>query len=288
MLKSKNLDQFYTNPIVSDKLVGIVKDILPIQFKNNFLEPSAGTGNFIDSLKKHGVKSSKIEAYDIEPKSDKIIKKNYFNLKKRFSKKRIIIGNPPFGKRGKLALDFLNKGLEESPYVAMIFPNIFNRYSIQKKINENAKLIYSKSLNEDSFILNDKSYSVKCVFQIWTTKLSNKKNLRIKNAPKIRHKDFQTWIHNNTKQTLKYFDKKKYKWDIAVHRQGYYDYNLKITNPNDLIKNRQYFFIKANSKKILKKIEKIDFTKLSKTNTQVYGFSTFDFVNEYINISKER
>ncbi len=281
MNNSKKLDQFYTNPFISDKLVLIIKNLLPSQFKKNFLEPSAGTGNFINSIKKAGVIDKKITAYDIDPKIKNIHKKDYLKEKIKFSNDRIIIGNPPFGKRGRLALEFLNKGLMESPFVAMILPNIFNRYSVQKNINQKAKLIYSKKIPENAFILNDKEYGVKCVFQIWTTELTYADDLRIKTPPAIRHEDFQTWIHNNTKATLKYFNQNLYQWDFAVHRQGYYNYNELITNPRNLVKNRQYFFIKAKNKKVLETIKKIDFDHLSKTNTQVYGFSTSDFVREY-------
>ncbi len=106
----------------------------------------------------------------------------------------------------------------------------------------------------------------------------NLKDERIIAPPKIRHNDFITYIHNNTPHTLKYFNKEKYQWDFAVVRQGFYDYNEKITNANLLIKNRQYFFIKAHSKEALMIIHKIDFNKLAHKNTQVLGFSTYDFV----------
>ncbi len=279
--KNKNLDQFYTNPLISDKLVRLIKELIPSAFENNFLEPSAGTGNFLKSLQKLKVPRKKMLAYDLDPQAIKIIKQDYLTLNLKHSKKRTIIGNPPFGKRGKLALSFLNKGLTEAKYVAFILPNIFNRYSVQKQILKDAKLIFYKALPENSFILNDKEYGVKCVFQIWTKEITYNNNFRIMFPPQIRHDDFQTWIHNNTKDTLKYFNKDDYHWDFAVHRQGYYDYNLKIIDPKKLIKNRQYFFIKAKNKKVLKDIEKIDFVKLSKTNTQVYGFSTSDFVKAY-------
>lgn len=282
-MEKKELDQFYTNPLIAEELIKDLKQFFPKKFEFQFLEPSAGTGNFITALKKLNVTKANIFAYDLEPKADGIKKQDYLKLNLAFSKNLTIIGNPPFGKRGKLALQFLNKGLKEAPVVAMIFPNIFNRYSLQKHVNKNAKLIFSKQIQENAFILNDREYKVKCVFQIWTTELVYSKNLRILEPPKIRHKDFQTWIHNNTKATLKYFDKKKYKWNFAVHRQGYYDYSKNIFQPEQLRKNRQYFFIKAVNKEVLTLIrKKIDFTKLAKTNTQVLGFSTSDFVKEYI------
>ncbi len=275
------LDQFYTKSSISDEIVKTILELLPSAKKWKYIEPSAGTGNFINSLIKQNISSQKIKAYDLDPKAKGIIKTNYLTKKIKFVEERIIIGNPPFGKRGKKALKFLNKALNESPYVAMIFPNMFNRYMIQKQININAKLIHSQQLPNNSFILNGKEYVVRCVFQIWTTKTTYAKDLRIKKAPQIRHLDFQTWIHNNTKNTLKYFDKKKYGWDFASYRQGYYNYKEIITDPKDLVKNRQYFFIKAKNKKILNILKKIDYDKLSQSNTQIKGFSTSDFVKEY-------
>lgn len=284
--KINTLDQFYTNPLVSDVLVKKTIELFPSVTDANFLEPSAGTGNFIESLIQNKIKKQKIMALDLEPRAKetlgvKIEKANYFEkvIKKN---NLVIIGNPPFGSRGDLALKFLNKALKESNIVAMILPNIFNRYSLQSKVDQSAKLVYSQQLKEKSFILDDKSYGVKCVFQIWTKNINTySKDLRIKEKPIIKHSDFETWIHNNTKQTLKYFDKNKYKWDFAVVRQGFYDYNEKITNPKKLIKNRQYFFIKYNNSEAKKVINEISFEKLSKTNTQVLGFSTSDFVKEY-------
>ncbi|AXE60960.1 SAM-dependent methyltransferase [[Mycoplasma] phocae] len=290
MKKNNNkLDQFYTNPLICNHLVEVVKKLIPNQLDHEILEPSAGTGNFIDALIDIAkVKRRHIIAYDIEPKADNIEKKDYLKENIIFSDKRFVIGNPPFGYRGKLALEFLNKALSEANYVAMILPNIFQRYSIQKQVNKNAKLIYVETLGDDSFIVNDRKYDVKCVFQIWTIENTSDSDMRIKEAPAIRHQDFKTFIHNNTENTLKYFDKSKYKWDFAVHRQGYYDYNLKITNPKKLIKNRQYFFVKVINDQAWDIINKIDFKKLSKSNTQVYGFSTTDFVEEYKRLKGEK
>lgn len=285
-MKGNSLDQFYTNPIVANEIVKKFLSLLPEERNNNFVEPSAGTGNFIEALIKNGVPTNKITAFDIDPKNQensgvKINQLDYLNTKISFASNRTIIGNPPFGHRGKIALEFLNKCLLEANTVAMILPNIFCRYSIQCKVNESARLVYSKPIKENSFLINDKSYGVKCVFQIWTNKPVWSENLRIKTKPLNRHKDFTTWIYNNTKETMKYFSKDTYKWDFAVVRQGFYNYNEKITNPNDLNKKRQYFFIKANSQEALDIINKIDFQKLSRTNTQVLGFSTTDFVREY-------
>ena len=63
------LDQFYTNPKVSNKLVKEIFRFVPEQYLNKFIEPSAGSGNFIDSLLLCGIDRKDILAYDIDPKT---------------------------------------------------------------------------------------------------------------------------------------------------------------------------------------------------------------------------
>ncbi len=98
-MESKTLDQFYTNPLISDELVNLVKNKLPSAFDNDILEPSAGTGNFIKSLLNIGVKQWQISAYDLDPKSDNIIKQDYFKVCIPYLSERIVIGNPPLWKK---------------------------------------------------------------------------------------------------------------------------------------------------------------------------------------------
>ena len=285
---NNKLDQFYTNPIVCLELVKIIKKLFEFSFKEfYFIEPSAGCGNFLDALNKLKIKDKNIKAYDIEPKEDKrIIQKDYLKTKLEFSKKNLVVGNPPFGKRGDKALAFLNKALNEANIVCFILPNIFKRYSIQSKVNQNAKLIFSINLPEDSFLVNDKAYNVGCVFMIWTNEKFKTflPDLRLKRNMNADLEGLKTYIHNNTKNTLKYFDKEKYQWDFAVVRQGFYDYSEKIYDPKKLYKNRQYMFFVIKNEIMRKYIEEIDFVQLSKNNTSTPGFSKSDVIDKIIEL----
>lgn len=279
------LDQFYTNPKITDYLVHVIHKLFILK-DYTFIEPSAGTGNFIDSLYKIGVDvENYVKAYDLEPKSNsQIIKADFLNI--NFSKdnfeKTITIGNPPFGKRGVLALKFLNKSLEHSSIVGMILPMTFNRYSMQKQINKNCQLIHSEELETNSFLVNDREYNIRTIFQIWINQNVKvfRSDIRLKEPLKNKISSLETFIHNNTKQTLKYFNKEKYQWDFAIPRQGYYDYSKKITDEKELKKNVQYLFIKCNNPYLNKYLEKIDFVKLSKKNTLTLGFSNTDLIKE--------
>ncbi|APJ38693.1 hypothetical protein [Mycoplasmopsis pullorum] len=285
-MKKNNFDQFYTNPIIANELVNLVNNLLNLKDKN-FFEPAGGTGNFISALEQAGVDVKKqVKAWDVEPKGNYLIHKQDFLtldisefIKNR--KNNIVITNPPFGFKGDLAIKFLNKCLDFCDVVCMILPRSFKRYQTQSKIKDTAKLIFSIDLEENAFLVNNREYDVKCVFQIWVNQnfkcLASDQRKRSNN---LKIDDLKLFIHNNTKNTLKYFQKDVYEWNFAVHRQGYYDYSLKITNPKDLVQNRQYLFIKTNNQYLLSLINQIDFNKLAQRNTAILGFSNSDLIDE--------
>ena len=291
----KELDQFYTNPLTAKKLTSIfTEEIKNLGYqKINFLEPSAGTGNFLTAIreisKNNSFVSKKILAFDIEPKSEKenIIKTNFLKvsltkyLKKTEKNNYVVIGNPPFGKKGKLALNFVNKIAKYIDTIGFILPLTFRRWSIHSKLNKDLQLIYDINLEPNSFLANDKIYSLNACFQIWTKRKNGQKDLRIKERPITKHPDFEMYLHNNTQPTLKYFQKDKYNWDFAVVRQGFYDYNQKIETEKQLFKNRQYIFFKSKNEVAKQKLLQLDFTKLAQKNTITPGFGKHDVVVAY-------
>lgn len=283
-MKKDFLDQYYTKEDVSLKCCYTLENKLNkyIDFaKVKIVEPSAGTGSFVNSAKKVFGDDSDIIAYDKDPKADFIIKEDFLKLTLEFKKNVITIGNPPFGKRSNLAISFFNKVSEFSEVIAFIVPLQFNKYSVQNRLNKDFKLIFSENLKEDSFIHKNKSYKIRCCFQIWTKIDTTYENLRILKAPETSHPDFEMYQHNNTKETLKFFNKDTYKWDFAVPRQGFYDYSLKINDPKELKKNIQYIFFKAKNQKVKNRLLKIDFNELSKKNTTIPGFGKADLVEYY-------
>ena len=295
MTKFNNFDQFYTNPLTAKKLTSIfTEEIKKLgYYKARFIEPSAGTGNFCQAVKElnktDSFVSKKILAFDLQPKSnkEKIIKTNFLTLdwKKYLSKSNqknyVVIGNPPFGKRGKLAMDFINKSVEKVETIGFVLPLTFRRWSIQSQLNKKLKLIYDINLEPNSFLYQDKVYALNTCFQIWTKRKNNYPDLRIKEKPITKHSDFEMYLHNNTQPTLRFFRKDKYNWDFAVVRQGFYDYTEKIEKKKELFKNRQYIFFKSKNEGIRQKLLQIDFSKLAQKNTIIPGFGKHDVVMAY-------
>lgn len=271
-------DQFYTKQEVANACFLTIKQEFPQLLENSkILEPSAGTGIFVEAFLNSGIDKNNILAYDIESKHPLIIEKVF--LKTDFSGENMIaIGNPPFGKRSKLAIEFFNHCAKFCHSIAFIVPVQFQKYGVQKCLNKDFYLIYDKLLNPTSFENNGKDLTVRCCFQIWT-KNEGWEDLQIKEAPPISHKDFTMYLYNNTPTALKYFD---YDWDFAVPRQGFYNYSLRITNKNELNPKIQYMFFKGNTPVITQRLKDLDFEKLSLNNTTIKGYGKADVVKEYI------
>ncbi len=285
--KAKELDQFYTKDSVAEGSLKIGLDVLKkLGYKLDetaFLEPSAGAGAFVRALKKVGAK--KVYSFDIDPKHNYIKKLDFLtqDLSKTLPdrSKLVAVGNPPFGKRARLAIGFVNRCLTYADTVIFILPLQFDKFSAQKQILKNAKLVYKAKLDWDSFTFKGDDYEVRCCLQIWTTRNSKFADLRIRSAPHTSHADFEMWQYNNTREAEKYFDKTAYGWHFAVPRQGYKDYSIKESDPSKLDRRTQWIFFKANNKRALANLHKLDFHKLSHKNTSTPGFGKADVVEEY-------
>ena len=88
-------DKYYTSPELAEYCVRKTEEIIGKENITEYLEPSAGSGVFLDFLNKPYL------AYDIEPEDykNRIVKADYLSLDLEYKKGRCVIGNPPFGSR---------------------------------------------------------------------------------------------------------------------------------------------------------------------------------------------
>ena len=300
MKHNKGLDQFFTKSDVASICYNVARKTLANTVdldRIQFLEPSAGSGSFYDVLPKGYItfrakKYRRRLGYDIDPKKWYIKQKDFLlePIEKELllpSENIIVIGNPPFGKRSRLAVAFFNKAGEYSNTISFIVPLQFRKWSVQSKLDTSFRLIRESCLDKNSFVFNGKDYSVRTVFQVWTRLKTKHKNLRILTKPAVVHTDFDMWQYNNTDATVKYFDKNKYNWDFAVVRQGFYNYRELIIKPENMSLKKQWIFFRAGNKKTLTRLKKLDFEKLASKNTSIPGFGKADVVEEYSRIYGE-
>ena len=278
------MDQFYTQRQVAaecwNKLVPILRD-LGFDERVTFIEPSAGDGSFYDLLP-----PGQRAGFDIDPRHPEIVERDFLcghdGLLKTPDSNSVVVGNPPFGKRGKLAVAFFCKAAQEADTIAFILPVIFRKHFIHKQLPSDFRWIYSMPLPRSSFrTIEGKDHSVNTEFQIWTRRDSNHSNLRLVTPPPIRHNDFVMWQYNNTSQALKVFEKP---FDFAVPCQGWQNYSRRETIADNCEKHKQWMLIKANNNTAFTRLyDEIDYESLALRNTtSTPGFRKGDLVAEYI------
>jgi hypothetical protein len=287
VLQNSEMDKYYTKPEVALRCYKSMKEFLvwhKVDMENViFVEPSAGSGVFLDIIEEPSI------GFDLVPAAPDIHKMDFLCgntspfLLQAGKKRRFTIGNPPFGRKAILAIGFLNKTLRCTEAVGFILPIQFRKWSAQSKVLEGAKLLVDTDLPEHSFEFMGKDYGVRCCFQIWVSSKwkTSLPNLRIEEKPATTHTDFEMWQYNCTEGAKKFFDKVEYEWDFAVPRQGFVDYNLKIYSPEECDPKQQWIFFKAKNKKARSNLEQIDFVKLSLKNIGIPGFGKADVVKEY-------
>jgi len=141
-------------------------ELLPISATYQWIEPSAGNGVFLNvvpaGIEKLGI--------DLEPKAPGIQRGNFLDWVPTTLKKRLIFGNPPFGRQSSLAKSFIRHAAEYAEAIAFILPRSFVKVSMSKAFPTKFHCIHSEELGKNSFEVNSVAYDVPCVFQIWEKK----------------------------------------------------------------------------------------------------------------------
>lgn len=193
--KFRNIkDQFYTNENVAKKCIQEIIETMPETINYFWIEPSAGNGAFFNNI------SFPKLGLDIEPGANDIQKQDYLIWQPPIEDS-IVFGNPPFGRQSSLAKAFIAKSCKFAKVVAFILPRSFTKPSMYNAFPLSFHRVYSIELEKNSFVLNNKSYDVPCVFQIW-----EKRDTERKVDEKIKPNGFQ-YVTNEL-------------YDIAFRRVG--------------------------------------------------------------------
>lgn len=181
--RDRELDQFYTRPDVAAACMAHVMKITGGK-ASTWLEPSAGTGSFLDLLPQPRI------GLDLDHTGHPEVKGGINFLKWQdgtaLQKPVVTVGNPPFGRNASLALKFVKHAMIFSEFVCMILPRTFEKEAMKLKVDDTFELVHSEVLEPFSFIHEGKPYDVPCCFQIWR-KTENKR--RATERP-LEHSDF--------------------------------------------------------------------------------------------------
>jgi len=245
MSKSKELDQFYTNPEYAKTFYDHICQQVNIVDYDIVLEPSAGTGNFYNLFD-----PSRRIGLDLEPKAAGIIKTDFFDWTPPPNKTIITIGNPPFGKNASLAVKFFNHCATYSDYICFVIPRTFRKASLINRLDKQFHLISDIETPPNSFIFNGKPYDVWCCAQIWKREELIRPRIEIKTMDM-----FTNWFERVTPEEA----------DFCIQRVGG---GAGTIREQDITKfsSQSHYFIKSHHKDVLDIFKGCDFDSV-KYNT---------------------
>ena len=170
--KKHKQDKFYTKQDIAIELI----NLLDLSKYQCVIEPSAGNGSFSKNINHNNLIS-----LDIESEDDSITEMNWFDFEYIKEGKTLVIGNPPFGNQGKLAIDFIKKCDDlKADTIAFILPKSFKKDTIKNRIPKFYHLSKEIDLNDDSYTLLNKTYCVPSIFQIWHRKDIIREKIKLK------------------------------------------------------------------------------------------------------------
>jgi len=143
-------DQHYTPEHISKELSEII--IERYGMEATYVEPSEGNGSF----SKH---FPTVIGYDIDPVLDTTIKADFLTID---PVPGIYIGNPPFGYKGRMAIDFFNHAAKSADAICFIMPRSIKKPRLQQQINPYWHVVCEKDI-DSVFEHTD----TRCTFQIW-------------------------------------------------------------------------------------------------------------------------
>jgi predicted RNA methylase len=167
--RKNDKDQYYTREEVANSCVFTLQKLLPQTSSWTWIEPSAGNGRFLKAAQ-----GQQTLGIDIDPKAPGIEKGDFLTWTPLTSQKRVVFGNPPFGRQGSLAKAFIQHAAGFSDCIAFILPRSFVKPSMSRAFPLAFHCIHNEELAKNSFEVNGEPYDVPCVFQIWEKQSTNR------------------------------------------------------------------------------------------------------------------
>lgn len=250
------LDKFYTKPHIVSECISKFEEWTSSKIENYdfILEPSAGSGFFLDQLPNH------TQAIDIFPEDKRIVQGDF--LETFFFEPGLVIGNPPFGKNSSLAVKFFNHAAGFADLIAFILPRTFEKTSIQDRLDLNFHLIGQLEIGPDAFLSDGTDYDVPCVFQVW-----ERRSIKRNKTQKLFCDDFDFSTCDNA--------------DFSFQRVGV---NAGRIKDSLNVSKSSHYFIKGNNKGVRDIFEKLEFSDEKLRTAGNPSISKSEIIEKYIHM----
>ena len=175
---ARDKDQFFTKPEIAEKcfksFCAVAKNLGANLDAYHFIEPSAGDGGFYQLLPENRRTGIDIEPIANAPDGGEIIRRDYLTWTPKASAENLryaVIGNPPFGLRGHLALQFIHHSQKFADLAGFILPPLFDSdgKGAAGKRARGFHLAHTEKLPDGAFAYPDgRAVNVACIFQVWS------------------------------------------------------------------------------------------------------------------------
>lgn len=266
--RTVDLEQYFTcHDLASRCLEAVVKHYDFASFKL-VLEPSAGDGAFFSILP-----ASNRVGIDLKPMAEGIEKADFFQWEPPLFEDNILtIGNPPFGQRGSLAVEFINRACQFSRVVAFILPRTFRKDTFFNRVDPMFHLV--EQFDCDEFRTpNGEKVSVKSVFQIW----ERRNRIRSTVARSLSHEDFDLKHAHLSRISEEELLELRSNYDFAIAQVGS---NFCPKDILDVTKG-SYWYVKELKPGVREVFENLDFGFLDGLNLSFKSLSKKDIIQAY-------
>lgn len=266
--RNVDLEQYFTCRRLAARCLDAVGKNYDLGSFALVLEPSAGDGAFFSLLP-----PANRVGIDLEPMADGIQRADFLQWEPPLFEDNILtIGNPPFGQRGALAVEFVNRACQFSRVVAFILPRTFRKDTFHNRVDSMFHLV--EQFDCDDFRTPDgEKVEVKSVFQIWERR-SVKRELI---ARDLSHQDFELKHAHLSRITEDELLNLRIDFDFAIAQVG--------TNfaPKDVfeVTKGSYWYVKALKPGVREVFEKLDFRFLDGLNLSFKSLSKKDIIQAY-------
>lgn len=262
-------ETFFTHAEYARRCVDLLAQHFDLGEFDNIIEPSAGTGVFVEILK-----NFRLEAIDIQPRHESVIKADFFLWSPTGRGRTLVIGNPPFGQRASLAMKFLERATHFSDVVAFVLPRSFQKYTFQNRVDPNFHLV--DSLLGDQFVGEDgTSIRVKTVFQIWERRNYERRKFVAVDS----HEHFSMRHAHLSRISTSQLEALRDEFSFAIPQAGS---NFRPRDSQEISRG-SWWFILPHQEGVREVFDQLDFSFIDNMNTFHKSLSKADIITAYSN-----
>ena len=256
--------------VVETCLLTLTKAVDPGSF-DVVVEPSAGSGAFLAAIRHHC-----LIAIDIEPRHPQVARADFLTWQPPDAQGRVlVIGNPPFGQRGALAMRFVQHAATFAHTIAFILPRSFRKDTFQSRVPECFHLVASCDLGTVTFD-GPEPASVPTVFQVW----QRQPTPRVSARRPSNHPDFQL-VHAHLSRTPP---------EVLTSLRADFAFTIPQVGsnfrPRDVqsVERGSHWFVKPHVAGVRDRFERADYSFLEGMNTAHTSLAKADIVEAYLRV----